>query len=81
MFAQLMETMKPWYQYGKRDSRTSKKKELHSTPFSNKEDRLGPATPIVNKIQRIQDVILQKNDFELYTHLTRLDIHPQIYGM
>ncbi|KAJ8036351.1 TBC1 domain family member 5 [Holothuria leucospilota] len=81
MFAQLMETMKPWYQYGKRDSRTSKKKELHSTPFSNKEDRLGPATPIVNKIQRIHDVILQKNDFELYTHLTRLDIHPQIYGI
>ncbi|XP_071825238.1 TBC1 domain family member 5-like isoform X2 [Apostichopus japonicus] len=82
LFSRLMETMKPWFQYGKLESGNSRlKKPVHAAPFAMSEDDLLPSTPLAIKIQRIYDVILKKNDVELYTHLSRLDIPPQVYGL
>ncbi|XP_071661077.1 TBC1 domain family member 5 isoform X4 [Patagioenas fasciata] len=49
-------------------------------PFARPQD-LGPSIAIVAKVNQIQDHLLKKHDIELYMHLNRLEIAPQIYGM
>ena len=53
-------------------------------PFQNKEEpdpRLACTSAINTKLRYICESILIKHDHELYTHLERLDIAPQIYGL
>ena len=38
-------------------------------------------TPVVTKCNKIHEEYLQKVDKELYDHLTKLEIEPQLYGM
>uniref|UniRef100_A0A8C3ID99 TBC1 domain family member 5 n=1 Tax=Chrysemys picta bellii TaxID=8478 RepID=A0A8C3ID99_CHRPI len=49
-------------------------------PFARPQD-LGPSIAIVTKVNQIQDHLLKKHDIELYMHLNRLEIAPQIYGL
>ncbi|XP_073659773.1 TBC1 domain family member 5 isoform X2 [Tursiops truncatus] len=49
-------------------------------PFARPQD-LGPTVAIVTKVNQIQDHLLKKHDIELYMHLNRLEIAPQIYGL
>ncbi|ETE68014.1 TBC1 domain family member 5 [Ophiophagus hannah] len=49
-------------------------------PFARPQD-LGPSIAIVAKVNQIQDHLLKKHDTELYMHLNRLEIAPQIYGL
>ncbi|XP_072016569.1 TBC1 domain family member 5-like isoform X2 [Amphiura filiformis] len=81
MFTHLMETMDPWYQHG-RDHRAYKKKHhlLRAEPFSRPPD-YSPTSPLVKKINRIQEIILKNQDTELYLHLSRLEIQPQVFGI
>ena len=53
-------------------------------PFQNKEEndtKLACTSAINTKLRYICESILIKHDHELYTHLERLDIAPQIYGL
>lgn len=54
--------------------------DLVVQPFSSPLDT-NPSNVIVTKLQRIQDDLLKRVDQELYDHLTKMDIAPQIYGM
>ena len=81
MFLHLMEVMDPWYQHG-RDHREYRRKQhlLRAEPFSRPPD-YSPTSPLVKKLNRIQEIILKNQDTELYLHLTRLEIQPQVFGM
>ncbi len=49
-------------------------------PFARPQD-MNPSNVIVTKLTRIQDYLLKKWDSDLHTHLEKMDIPPQIYGM
>lgn len=57
-----------------------KEELLTGIPFARPQDS-GPSVAIVTKVNRIQDHLVKKHDIELYMHLNRLEIAPQIYGM
>ncbi|KAG2464973.1 TBCD5 protein, partial [Polypterus senegalus] len=57
-----------------------KEEMITSIPFARPQDT-GPSVAIVAKVNRIQDQLLKKHDIELYMHLNRLEIAPQIYGI
>ncbi|XP_066571790.1 TBC1 domain family member 5 isoform X2 [Amia ocellicauda] len=80
MFSQLMETAEPWFSSFEREVRKGKEEMITSIPFARPQDS-GPSVAIVAKVNRIQDQLLKKHDNELYMHLTRLEIAPQIYGI
>ncbi|XP_041460256.1 TBC1 domain family member 5-like isoform X2 [Lytechinus variegatus] len=79
LFCHLMETAEPWFHHG-HDFPPPQGGFVQSEPFSKPEE-CNPSSPLVKKLNRIREVILKKHDFELYTHLNRLDIQPQIYGI
>ncbi|XP_036188605.1 TBC1 domain family member 5 isoform X4 [Myotis myotis] len=80
MFSQLMETAEPWFSTFEHDSQKGKETLLTPIPFARPQD-LGPTVAIVTKVNQIQDHLLKKHDIELYMHLNRLEIAPQIYGL
>ncbi|XP_041105009.1 TBC1 domain family member 5-like isoform X2 [Polyodon spathula] len=80
MFSQIMETAEPWFSNFERDIRRGKEEMVTSIPFARPQDT-GPSVAIVTKVNRIQDQLLKKHDIELYMHLNRLEIAPQIYGI
>uniref|UniRef100_A0A8C1EDS5 TBC1 domain family member 5 n=1 Tax=Cyprinus carpio carpio TaxID=630221 RepID=A0A8C1EDS5_CYPCA len=80
MFSLLMETAEPWFSSFEREVRKGKEEMLTSIPFARPQD-LGPSVAIVTKVNRIQDQLVKKHDIELYMHLNRLEIAPQIYGI
>ncbi|XP_028674028.1 TBC1 domain family member 5 isoform X2 [Erpetoichthys calabaricus] len=80
MFSQLMETAEPWFSSFERELRKGKEEMITSIPFARPQDT-GPSVAIVAKVNRIQDQLLKKHDIELYMHLNRLEIAPQIYGI
>lgn len=80
MFSQLMETAEPWFSSFEREVRKGKEEILTSIPFARPQDT-GPSVAIVTKVNRIQDQLVKKHDIELYMHLNRLEIAPQIYGI
>ncbi|KAL4629690.1 TBC1 domain family member 5 isoform X2 [Arapaima gigas] len=80
MFSQLMETAEPWFSSFEREVRKGKEEMMTSIPFARPQDA-GPSVAIVTKVNRIQDQLLKKHDIELYMHLNRLEIAPQIYGI
>ena len=56
---------------------------IPTEPFQNKEEpeRLACTSAINKKLRYVHENILMSQDHELYTHLERLDIAPQIYGL
>ncbi|XP_048848436.1 TBC1 domain family member 5 [Brienomyrus brachyistius] len=80
MFSQLMETAEPWFSSYEREVRKGKEEMMTSMPFARPQDA-GPSVAIVTKVNRVQDQLLKKHDIELYMHLNRLEIAPQIYGI
>ncbi|XP_040819335.1 TBC1 domain family member 5 [Ochotona curzoniae] len=80
MFSQLMETAEPWFSTFEHDGHKGKETLMTPIPFARPQD-LGPTIAIVTKVNQIQDHLLKKHDIELYMHLNRLEIAPQIYGL
>ncbi|XP_037701505.1 TBC1 domain family member 5 isoform X1 [Choloepus didactylus] len=80
MFSQLMETAEPWFSTFEHDGQKGKETLMTPVPFARPQD-LGPTIAIVTKVNQIQDHLLKKHDIELYMHLNRLEIAPQIYGL
>ncbi|XP_072364855.1 TBC1 domain family member 5 [Scyliorhinus torazame] len=80
MFSQLMDTAEPWFSSFEREIRKGKEEMVTAVPFARPQD-MGPSLAIVSKVNRIQDQLLKKYDAELYMHLNRLEIAPQIYGI
>ncbi|XP_066889949.1 TBC1 domain family member 5 isoform X3 [Kogia breviceps] len=80
MFSQLMETAEPWFSTFEHDGQKGKETVMTPIPFARPQD-LGPTVAIVTKVNQIQDHLLKKHDIELYMHLNRLEIAPQIYGL
>ncbi|XP_015212980.2 TBC1 domain family member 5 [Lepisosteus oculatus] len=80
MFSQLMETAEPWFSTFERQVRKGKEEMITSIPFARPQDT-GPSVAVVTKVNRIQDQLIKKHDIELYMHLNRLEIAPQIYGI
>ncbi|XP_070323147.1 TBC1 domain family member 5 isoform X2 [Odocoileus virginianus] len=80
MFSQLMETAEPWFSTFEHDGQKGKEALMPPIPFARPQD-LGPTIAIVAKVNQIQDQLLKKHDIELYMHLNRLEIAPQIYGL
>ncbi|XP_071943506.1 TBC1 domain family member 5-like isoform X2 [Antedon mediterranea] len=81
MFTQLMETMEPCYRHGREDYRKFLARDKFDKPLFKTPEEYAPSTPIVLRLTRIQEVILKGQDVQLYQHLNRLDIKPQIYGI
>ncbi|XP_062352173.1 TBC1 domain family member 5 [Cinclus cinclus] len=80
MFTRLMKTAEHWFSAFEHDSQKEKDVMATPTPFARPQD-LGPSIAIVAKVNQIQDHLLKKHDIELYMHLNRLEIAPQIYGL
>ncbi|XP_063778248.1 TBC1 domain family member 5 isoform X1 [Pseudophryne corroboree] len=80
LFLNLMESAEPWFSTYEQDSRKGKDAMLSTMPFARPQD-IGPSIVIVTKVNHIQDQLLKKHDIELYMHLNRLEIAPQIYGL
>uniref|UniRef100_A0A8B9QID7 TBC1 domain family member 5 n=1 Tax=Apteryx owenii TaxID=8824 RepID=A0A8B9QID7_APTOW len=80
MFTRLMKTAEHWFSTFEHDSQKEKDAMITPMPFARPQD-LGPSIAIVTKVNQIQDHLLKKHDIELYMHLNRLEIAPQIYGL
>ncbi|XP_039204780.1 TBC1 domain family member 5 isoform X1 [Crotalus tigris] len=80
MFTLLMKTAEHWFSTYEHDSQKEKDAVMTPIPFARPQD-LGPSIAIVAKVNQIQDHLLKKHDIELYMHLNRLEIAPQIYGL
>ncbi|NWH43601.1 TBCD5 protein, partial [Fregata magnificens] len=80
MFTRLMKTAEHWFSTFEHDSQKEKDVMITPMPFARPQD-LGPSIAIVTKVNQIQDHLLKKHDIELYMHLNRLEIAPQIYGL
>ncbi|XP_065443127.1 TBC1 domain family member 5 isoform X1 [Chrysemys picta bellii] len=80
MFTHLMKTAEHWFSTFEHDSQKEKDAMMTPIPFARPQD-LGPSIAIVTKVNQIQDHLLKKHDIELYMHLNRLEIAPQIYGL
>ncbi|KAM8810719.1 TBC1 domain family member 5 [Eudromia elegans] len=80
MFTRLMKTAEHWFSTFEHDSQKEKDAMITPMPFARPQD-VGPSIAIVTKVNQIQDHLLKKHDIELYMHLNRLEIAPQIYGL
>ncbi|XP_044149215.1 TBC1 domain family member 5 [Bufo gargarizans] len=80
LFSNLMGSAEPWFSTYEQDSRKEKDAMISTMPFARPQD-IGPSIAIVTKVNHIQDQLLKKTDIELYMHLNRLEIAPQIYGL
>ncbi|NXC40849.1 TBCD5 protein, partial [Penelope pileata] len=80
MFTRLMKTAEHWFSTFEHDSQKEKDVMITPMPFARPQD-IGPSIAIVTKVNQIQDQLLKKHDIELYMHLNRLEIAPQIYGL
>ncbi|XP_071417159.1 TBC1 domain family member 5 isoform X4 [Pithys albifrons albifrons] len=80
VFTRLMKTAEHWFSTFEHDSQKEKDVMVTPMPFARPQD-LGPSIAIVAKVNQIQDHLLKKHDIELYMHLNRLEIAPQIYGL
>ncbi|EDV27648.1 uncharacterized protein TRIADDRAFT_53568 [Trichoplax adhaerens] len=92
LFAQLMTVAEWWYLQPERDEMRERTKDK-SRPVENlldvrlfKYDQHGsdldtPSSHLAKKVNYIQNVLLKRIDYELCSHLARLDIAPQIYGI
>lgn len=49
-------------------------------PFARPQD-VNAYTVIVSKLSYIHELLLRRHDYDLYSHLEKMEIAPQIYGM
>ncbi|KAB7505874.1 TBC1 domain family member 5 [Armadillidium nasatum] len=82
IFEAVMEKMFHWYEDGEPKGRLSsnKFKSLPTQPFARPQD-IGPTTKIVQRLTKIHDHLVKKHEPELFAHLNRLEIPPQVYGI
>eukprot|EP00117_Sycon_ciliatum_P008009 scpid38869/ scgid6071/ TBC1 domain family member 5 len=83
LLAALMETCSEWYEHGPADLPSNKKGSavlVESKLFQSEEDA-NPSSAVVRKMERIQQVLIRKEDPELHSHLSKLAIPPQIFGL
>ncbi|XP_078451148.1 LOW QUALITY PROTEIN: TBC1 domain family member 5 [Lampetra fluviatilis] len=80
LFSQLMETAEPWFSNSERKKYMGRDPTVNAVPFARPQDN-SPSIAIITKLNRINDQVLKQHDTELYMHLLRLEIAPQIYGI
>lgn len=82
MFAQVMESVEPWYCNDIIQSRSGPKQDVQVTgdPFTTPASHMHRSVLGV-KLQMINEQIVKRNDPKLYEHMTNLEIAPQVYGM
>ncbi|CAH1772712.1 unnamed protein product [Owenia fusiformis] len=81
LFCKVMDTVEPWYV--SRDiypAKPSKTEKFTKTPFTQPSCDY-PTNVIVTKLNIIQSEILSEHDMELYNHLEKYEIAPQVYGI
>lgn len=81
LFEGVMNGLEPWYVVTEQSNHPDPRSTLINTqPFARPQD-VGPTNLLVQKLTSIHDNLLQRHDPALYTHLARLEIPPQIYGI
>uniref|UniRef100_A0A0P4WL95 Rab-GAP TBC domain-containing protein n=1 Tax=Scylla olivacea TaxID=85551 RepID=A0A0P4WL95_SCYOL len=81
LFEGVMKGLEPWYIVLEHSINPNPRSSmLNAQPFARPQD-VGPTNQLVQKLTTIHDTLLQKHDPALYTHLARLEIPPQIYGI
>nr|CAB3266842.1 TBC1 domain family member 5-like [Phallusia mammillata] len=90
MFSKVMDATNGWYAVTETPQATpiednDDKKDaspIPTIPFQSNENHMpSPPLEITNKLNHIHDKLLGMYDHELYHHLTRLQIIPQVYGL
>eukprot|EP01137_Pigoraptor_chileana_P004808 Opistho-2@46964 len=84
LFSRLMGSTREWFAQGD-DTKTPRSSvpqspALHPLGSSSNEE-VASAPAIVTKLRRIQHVLLKEVDHDLYLHLLKMEIEPQIYGL
>ncbi|XP_042875474.1 TBC1 domain family member 5-like isoform X4 [Penaeus japonicus] len=81
LFEGVMKGLEPWYVVSETGSQPDPRSTLlNAQPFARPQD-IGPTNLLVQKLTSIHDNLLQRHDSALYSHLARLEIPPQIYGI
>lgn len=93
MFTQIMLIIQPWYYFADeqqpQQAEEEKRKKAQSSeayqrlllePFARVQDTC-QSSVLVRKLNWIGDTLVKHSDPQLYHHLEKLDIPPQIYGM
>ena len=89
MFTQIMLIIQPWYYYAEEQKQRTDEEEYKKSkknaaafpqPFARVQD-IGQSSVLVRKLNWIGDTLVKHSDPQLYHHLAKLDIPPQIYGM
>ncbi|KAK7077786.1 TBC1 domain, member 5, partial [Halocaridina rubra] len=76
-----MKGLEPWYIVSEHCNQPDPRSNIiNAQPFARPQD-IGPTNLLVQKLTSIHDNLLQRHDPSLYTHLSRLEIPPQIYGI
>ncbi|XP_022244255.1 TBC1 domain family member 5-like isoform X2 [Limulus polyphemus] len=79
MFYQVMETVEAWYLTNE-DRYVKPTDYFNLAPFSQPPES-GPCSTLGVKLTKIHEQLLRRQDPELYCHLTKLEIAPQIFGI
>ncbi|KAK3865498.1 hypothetical protein Pcinc_028894 [Petrolisthes cinctipes] len=81
LFEGVMKGLEPWYIVSENSNQPNPRSTMiNAQPFARPQD-VGPTNLLVQKLTSIHDCLLQRHDPPLYTHLARLEIPPQIYGI
>jgi len=78
MFCNMMDHVEAWYLI--RDTNPSKFSLLNVRPFARLQD-VNAYNIIISKLTYIHDLLLRRHDHDLYIHLEKMEIAPQIYGI
>ncbi|KAG1663099.1 TBC1 domain family member 5 [Nymphon striatum] len=78
LFCTLMDSVEQWYLI--RDIFPYKRGTYEIEPFSRPDDT-DLSNIVILKLKRISDSLLKKHDSELYHHLEKMEIVPQMYGI
>ncbi|CAG8524741.1 6773_t:CDS:10 [Paraglomus brasilianum] len=87
LFSALMKAAKLYYEYNeeifnRRPVRRAAESDLvYAKQIKDAQAEAARLTPVVTKCNKIHEEYLQKVDKELYDHLTKLEIEPQLYGI
>ncbi|XP_076338434.1 TBC1 domain family member 5 isoform X2 [Tachypleus tridentatus] len=80
MFCQVMETVEAWYLTNEERYVKYPTDHFNLAPFSQPPES-GPCSTLGVKLTKIHEQLLRHQDPELYCHLTKLEIAPQIFGI
>lgn len=79
LFSRIMNATKEWYALNDPARRPSVAKPAFARDGNASDDE--DDSVVVKKLKKIQDKLLKESDPQLYAHLTKLKIVPQIYGL